>query len=111
MTSSQVHYTAGPEGFVAKVNSNEPFLKNGANPSHVMLFVEDPPNNFFDEQQSKSRDQQNDNYNDFEDDEKKNKDQVYRAAANRVRSVDNIYDNNNDQDFGRMKPLLKMFSE
>ena len=95
---------------MAKVNSNEPFLKDGANPAHVMLFVEDPPNNISpnDGRQSDFRGELNDN---FEGNERQNRDQIYRAANNRVRSAEKRYDTNNDQDFGRMRPLLQMLSK
>ena len=123
--NDQVHYTAGPEGFKAKINSNEPYLKNNANPADVMLFVEDPPHNAlnsgnYNKQPISSypRDEQNDKndkqYDDFDNNQMK--DQIYRAAANRVRAQDMSYANNNNNNnngygLGRMRQFLDMMSK
>ena len=110
----QVHYTAGPEGFKAKINSNEPFLKPNANPADVVFFVEEPPQSAINYGKHQTNGYPKDEPNDYFDDIDNNEmnDQSYKASVNRVRGFDNRFINNDDnRSFGRIRSFLDMFSE
>ncbi|CAG2103067.1 unnamed protein product [Medioppia subpectinata] len=108
-----VDYTAGPEGFVAKINSNEPYLKHKANPAHVMLNVEDPPpiktninyaihrTNSYAEEDIKHNDKYDHLFNN------QIRDQIYRASDNRQEP--HVYVDDKENDYDKLKPILTMF--
>jgi len=99
----QVEYTAGPEiGFVAKIKSNEPYLKNNANPADVMYNVDEPPRNSFMRQQ-----QPNGKNEDIISDQMK--EHIMSMFDSQEQQLDNRFVNNMGNRF--MKPILLMISK
>ncbi len=99
----KVEYTAGPKiGFVAKINSNEPSLKNKANPADVIYNVEETPRSSYMKQQSSNNNQYN--MNQMIDNQLG--EQIMRMFDN-----NNRYVTNSENSYGMMKPMLAMISK
>ncbi len=98
----KVEYTAGPKiGFVAKIKSNEPSLKNKANPADVIYNVEETPRPSYMKQQSNNNNQYDMNQ------------MIDNQLGEQIMSMFNNnqrYVTNSENSYGMMKPILAMIS-
>jgi hypothetical protein len=101
----KVEYTAGPKiGFVAKINSNEPSLKNKANPADVIYNIEETPRPSYMKQQQSNN---NNQYNMNQMIDNQLGEQIMSMFDNNKRYVTN---SENSNSYAMMKPILAMIS-